>query len=238
MFELNNVHTPLTMTSREIAELTGKEHKHVLRDIRVMFSELSLAEQGYAQNWTDPQNGQSYPMFALPRDLTITLVSGYSVAMRHRIVTRWQELEAQVAKPAHLIPQSLPEALRLAADLAEQKAQAVAALAVAAPKAQALDRMAGADGSLCITDAAKVLKVRPKDLFQWMHANHWIFRRAGSGVWVGYADKVQTGLLEMVYTTVKGSDDQDRTVERVKVTPRGMTKLAQVADAQSIKRAA
>lgn len=34
-------------------------------------------------------------MFNLPEDLTITLLSCYSVVMRHRIVTRWQELEAQ-----------------------------------------------------------------------------------------------------------------------------------------------
>lgn len=90
---------PLTMTSREIAELTGKEHKHVLRDIRVMLSQLSLSEEGYAHQWTDPQNGQSYPGLTLPKDLTITLVSGYSVVMRHRIVTRWQELEQQAARP-------------------------------------------------------------------------------------------------------------------------------------------
>lgn len=91
--------TPVTMSSREIAELTGKEHKHVLRDIRVMLDQLSLAEDGYAQKWTDPQNGQAYPVLTLPKDLTITLVSGYSVVMRHRIVTRWQELEGQATRP-------------------------------------------------------------------------------------------------------------------------------------------
>lgn len=46
-------------------------------------------------------------MIELPKDLTITLVSGYNVQMRHRIVTRWQELESKVSQPA--IPQSLPK---------------------------------------------------------------------------------------------------------------------------------
>lgn len=90
-----------TMSSREIAELTGKRHDHVMRDIRVMLVELH-GEGGlpkFGDTYRDPQNGQLYPCFLLPKDLTITLVSGYNVTMRHRIVTRWMELE-EAAKPA------------------------------------------------------------------------------------------------------------------------------------------
>lgn len=89
-----------TMSSREIAELTGKAHGHVLRDIDDMLEALGIPEEGFIQNWIDPQNRQEYRGMALPKDLTITLVSGYKVTMRHRIVTRWMELEeSQVAKP-------------------------------------------------------------------------------------------------------------------------------------------
>ncbi len=82
-----------TMSSREIAELTGKEHKHVLFDIRKMLEELGFGEPGFRRSYISAQN-KHMPEFRLPKDLTITLVSGYSIAMRHRIVTRWMELEA------------------------------------------------------------------------------------------------------------------------------------------------
>ncbi len=98
------------MTSREVAELTGKEHKHVLRDIDTMLDALELQPHGYVQNWTNPQNGQAYRGYALPQDLTITLVSGYNVVMRHRIVTRWRELE-MAAPAAPKVPTSFQQAL-------------------------------------------------------------------------------------------------------------------------------
>lgn len=86
------------MSSREIAELTGKRHDHVLADIRKMLEELGKAAPEFSgtAHIAGPNNSvRTAPVFNLPKDLTITLVSGYNVVMRHRIVTRWMELEAQ-----------------------------------------------------------------------------------------------------------------------------------------------
>lgn len=107
------------MSSREIAELTGKQHTHVLRDIRKMFEELGLTESNFGSSYIDP-TGRALPCFNLPKDLTITLVSGYSVQMRYAITKRWMELEAQQAPK---LPTSFAEALRVAAELEEQKEQ-------------------------------------------------------------------------------------------------------------------
>lgn len=108
----------LTMSSREIAELCEKRHDNVMRDIAKMFGELKITDLSFEGSYTD-STGRALPMFNLPKDLTITLVSGYKVQLRHRIVTRWMELESQQGQVQ--IPQTLHEALRLAADLAEQK---------------------------------------------------------------------------------------------------------------------
>jgi phage regulator Rha-like protein len=115
----------LTVSSREIAELTGKEHRNVLRDARAMLTELHGAGGvlSFEQTYRDPQNGQTYPAVMLPQRESLILVSGYSVAMRARIVDRWQELEAERTKPAPvaLTLPDYPAALRASADATDRR---------------------------------------------------------------------------------------------------------------------
>ncbi|GEM17901.1 Rha family transcriptional regulator [Gluconobacter oxydans] len=84
----------LTMSSREIAEVTGKDHRNVTRDIEKMLNDVGEGVLKFEQTYTNAQNGQSYREFLLPKDLTITLVAGYRSDLRLKIVRRWMELEA------------------------------------------------------------------------------------------------------------------------------------------------
>lgn len=112
-----NTNAALTMSSREIAELTGKRHDNVVRDTRKMLEELGTNHLNFEGVYIDSK-GESRTCFNLPKDLTITLVSGYNVQMRYAITKRWMELEAQQAPK---LPTTFAEALRLAAELEEQK---------------------------------------------------------------------------------------------------------------------
>ncbi|WP_237154820.1 Rha family transcriptional regulator [Oryzibacter oryziterrae] len=92
------------MSSLEIAELTGKRHDNVMRDIRSMLVELygegRLPSFGGTSKVTQPNGGErEVPCFNLPKRETMILVSGYSVVLRSRIVDRWMELE-EAAKSA------------------------------------------------------------------------------------------------------------------------------------------
>mgnify|MGYP003634292655 FL=1 len=119
-----------TMGSREIAELCGKEHRHVLRDIENLndtYVEMSLPKVGQCSYRAD--NGRQYKEYLLTQDHCIDLITGYSREIRIRINRRWKELEQQVAAPVMQIPQSFAEALQLAANQAlqiEQNAPKVA----------------------------------------------------------------------------------------------------------------
>lgn len=97
MSELSLIPETLTMTSREIAELTGKDHRHVLADIRKMFEDLGETSAGFSADLPDAY-GRPQPAFNLPKRETYILITGYSVTMRAKIIDRWQELEAQVKK--------------------------------------------------------------------------------------------------------------------------------------------
>ena len=133
-----------TMSSREIAELTGKEHKHVMRDCLNMFNELDLNHIGYAQNWTHPQNNQTYIEYALPRDLVETLITGYSIKLRHAVIARLRELEDHYKNNVVKLPDftNPVEAARAWANEVEANQIAQEQLAIAAPKVEYFDRVA------------------------------------------------------------------------------------------------
>lgn len=117
----------ITMSSLEIAELTGKQHKNVVADCRKLkrfYTETYSAEisaQHIKSTTYKDESGKNTICFMLSKQASIDLVTGYSLPHRHAVNARWLELENQEQQAA--IPQDLPTALRLAADLAEENAR-------------------------------------------------------------------------------------------------------------------
>lgn len=164
------------MTSLEIAGLCEKRHDHVCRDIKVMLEQLNIQSPQIWGEYRDDM-GRAYPCFHLPKDLCLTLVSGYNVVLRKRIIDRWLELEQQ-NQPK--VPQSFSEALRLAAELEEQKQMLTDQLAIAAPKAEFVDRYVVATGSMTFRQVAKLLNAKEPEFRLFLLDNHIMYRLNGT----------------------------------------------------------
>ena len=111
----------LTMSSREIAELTGKEHKNVCRVIRDLISDRILDAQ--LEPLKFEYRGQRFDYYELSKRDSFVVVARLSPEFTAHIVDRWQELE-QKLNPVLNLPQDLPSALRALADTHEQLQQA------------------------------------------------------------------------------------------------------------------
>lgn len=152
--------TPVNMTSIELAELTGKRHDNVMADIRKMLVELygdgRVLSFQETVNRPNPSGGAPIrsTIFKLPKRETLILVSGYSVAMRAKIIDRWQELESATGVR---VPTTLAAALRLAADLEEQKLLLQQQAAADAPKIAFAEAVRDTEGLCKLEQIAKTL---------------------------------------------------------------------------------
>lgn len=133
------------------------------------------------------------------------------------------------------VPQTLPEALRLAADLAEKNQKITNELAIAAPKAAVADRIACAEGSISLREASNTLRVPERKFVLWLQQHDWVYRRAGHKSLLAYSDKVKAGFLFLKQTPITDvHTGQERLSEQVRVTPLGLTELAKRLDADGM----
>lgn len=95
-----NLDQLISMTSKEIAELTGKRHDNVIRDVRKMLDEI-YPDGGllsFEDTYVNTQNGETYSMYRLDRKHTFILVAGYSVQLRAKCYDHIQMLEQKVLR--------------------------------------------------------------------------------------------------------------------------------------------
>lgn len=125
------------VTSLQVAEAFGKEHKHVLRDIRETtakcsedFAESNFGLSNYSKDIGDGIS-REYPMYLLSKDglmmVTMAYITPEAMRVKEAYIARFNEMEARLSGGYVLprIPQSFPDALRMIADIEEEKALAI-----------------------------------------------------------------------------------------------------------------
>lgn len=168
MLQIQNTQT---MSSREIAELTGKNHADVLRDIKSMLEQLDLDASNFAETYIDSQN-RMQPCFALDKENTLILVSGYNVKIRQAIIKRWQELELKSNLTVFNQDTSTHRGALLALVASLDKIEADK------PKVAYFDNLVDRNLLINIRDSAKELNVKQNTFVKWLLDNKYVYRDA------------------------------------------------------------
>ncbi|MGX2790005.1 phage antirepressor KilAC domain-containing protein [Escherichia coli] len=157
------VFNAVKMNSIEISELVGKRHDNVKRTIETLANNgvirLPQIEVFEKINNLGLLRGVDAYVFEGEqgkRD-SIIVVAQLCPEFTARLVDRWQELEKRVQQNAPAIPQTLSEALRLAADLAEEKERLALVNKELAPKAAVCDAIVKNDMHRTASEVAKPL---------------------------------------------------------------------------------
>ncbi|HHL2635680.1 TPA: phage antirepressor KilAC domain-containing protein [Yersinia enterocolitica] len=212
-----------TMTSQEIADLVESRHDKVKQSIErlALRGTIQLPPLGEVKNHL----GQSVAVYQVGKRDSYIVVAQLSPEFTARLVDRWQELENQAR-----IPQNLPDALRLAADLAEEKQKLENQLAIAAPKAQFVDSYVTATGSLGFRETCKLLHIKEPAFRKFLLDSEIMYLLAGK--LTPYAQHIDAGRF-----TVKTSENltNGHAFIQNKFTPKGIQWIAGLLAAHQIE---
>lgn len=105
--EMTNAGQQPMMGSRKIAEVTGKQHKHVVRDIKVMLEQLGLYGpdmdypdfKGFIIQYKEHNGRDVIDEILLNESLSMTLVTGYDAGRRLALIEQWQDMKRELSQP-------------------------------------------------------------------------------------------------------------------------------------------
>ena len=183
-----------TMTSLEIVEFINNHRQANGNNTVLAHSDFMrkvpevLGEEGsrnFSDTYTHPQNKQTYPCYVFQKREACLMAMSYSYDLQAEIYDRMTAMEQMVLQPK--LPSNFKEALQFLIEAEEQKEQLALqvvqqqqVIEVIQPKADVYDIIANRDNTYTIRDTAKLLKMRPKDLTDWLLANGWIYGKTSA----------------------------------------------------------
>lgn len=215
------------VSSRQIAESFGKEHKHVLDAVKNLVAENSAAKSMFHLSSFE-NRGKKYPMYLMNRDGFSLLAMGFTgkeaVQWKLKYIAAFNEMEKQLAqRPPLSRSELMAQALIAAHDELEHKNAQIAELT---PKGIFADAVSASKQSILVGELAKLLcqngvDIGPNRLFDWLRANGYLIRRNGTDRNMPTQRAVEMGLFEIKESTVVHSDGHTTINKTPKVTGKG-----------------
>jgi len=224
-----------TMTSRDIAELTGKRHDHLMRDCNKLneFYVKNNRPHIWGGVYLDANN-QERPQFELTKRQCLDLCMGYSLELRIAVTDKWEELE-EAQQNRFNVPKTYLEALRANLESAEQNQRLSdknlalnTAIENQKPKVEFAETLMNDTNTVRkVSQAAKVIsnnanvKIGQKTLYDYMRSIGLVFKGSTEPT----QEAINKGYLVLKENQIKTKYGIVKITPQTLVTPKGLEYL-------------
>ena len=218
------------LDSREVAEMVGKEHNKLLRDIRVYITQLDASKVGHTDFFTESQytdkSNRQKPCYLVTKKgcefiaHKLTGVKGTEFTAKY--INRFHEMEdtikTQLPQGNDLIALAVIEAQKMIAERDKQ-------IERMKPKEIFADAVSASKGAILIGDLAKLIsqngyRIGQNRLFDWLRNNGYLIK-SGSSRNRPMQRYVEQGLFEVKETEINMPNGNVRTALTTKVSGKG-----------------
>lgn len=228
-----NKGTPVT-DSLKVAQVFGRLHKNVIRSIREinMSANLLANQQTFCETSYRDTQGKEQPLFLMTREWFCALVMRWNGEKANQfkmafidLFSKMEQAIRQMQPSTPAVPQTFAEALRLAANQAEQIEAQQKQLEAQAPKVLFAQSVETSSSSILIGELAKLMKqngvdIGEKRLFNWLRENEYLCS-FGSRYNQPSQKAMDMGLFEMKKTTITKPNGDVMVATTTKVTGKG-----------------
>jgi anti-repressor protein len=217
----------IQMTSRELAEITGKRHDHVIRDIRneiETLGEINAPIFGLVE-YQDAK-GENRPQYIFGKKGAMQLALKYDAVTRYKVIEKLEELEKQsLPTGQNLLALAIIEAQKMLEQKDEVIKQQGHQIETQRPKVIFADAVAVSSTSILVGDLAKLIKqnghdIGQKRLFDWLRDNNYLMK-SGSSKNMPTQSSMDMKLFEVKESTISNPDGSVRITKTTKVTGKG-----------------
>lgn len=222
----------VVVSSRQVAEKFGKEHRHVLESIREIIKAENSALTFFQENSYKAGTGKSYPEYLMNRDGFTLLAMGFTgkdaLQWKMKYIAAFNEMEAKLKNNTLMLPDftNPAEAARAWAKEFEQRQRAEQQLEAAKPKMIFADAVSASESTVLVGELAKLLKQNGKEigqkrLFEWLRENGYLIKQKCADYNMPTQRAMEMGLFRIKKTAINHSDGHVTVSRTVKVTGKG-----------------
>ncbi|MGL5716166.1 MAG: phage antirepressor KilAC domain-containing protein [Cetobacterium sp.] len=222
------------MTSLQVAEITGKEHRNVTADIEDEMSKLGseISPLIFQQSEYTNERGRKYKMYNLSRDGAMQLGARYDATTRYRMIQRINELETFVKQDSYTIADPVERAKRWIEEQEEKKALELKVevkeqiIQEYKPRIEYLDTILNSSDTMTISQIAADYGISAIELNRILHEEK--IQRKVNKQWLLYTDHMNKGWTKSETIEIPLKEGKSKLVINTKWTQKGRVKINEI----------